>query len=233
MKKLTQQIKSLALFALVAPTLLLAQEDSHVSVGTRPMSPDSSSQPEPAAGQENSEQSANYSLQEESCCGFIFDRYPRIEYPNTHWLTAVSAYGDQVELEDGSVWKINTYDGYKALNWRSNDPLSITQNSRWFSSYTYKIVNKNTGSSIEANLFLGPIKDGEYTKYIYTIDQNVGELVLTDSTHWEVSSSDSYIFRDWAPNDAIILGTNTGWDSKCEAILINVTMNNFVRAKQF
>ncbi len=216
--------KSIALLSLITPVFFLFADDAdHVPVGTRPMT----EQADPAEGEK-------YVHQEEQKNGFIFDRYPTIYYSDAyHWLIAVSALGDQVELEDGSVWKINVYDGYKALNWRSDDPLAITQNSRWFSKYAYKIVNKTTGSSLEANLFLGPIKNGEYTKYIYTIDQIRGEVMLTDSTRWEISSGDSYVFRDWAPNDAIILGSNTGWDSSCEAILINVTMNNYVRAKQF
>ncbi|HSX26684.1 MAG TPA: hypothetical protein VLE89_06730 [Chlamydiales bacterium] len=215
-----QFLKSAAFLSLLTPVLLLAD---HVEVGTRPMSPDD--RPEGEVVQADEMEGRN---------GFVFDRYPPVYYSACyHSLIAVSATGDQVELEDGSVWKINSYDGYKALNWRTTDPLTITQNHRWFSSYTYKIVNKNTGSSVEAKLFLGPVKDGEYTKYIYTLDKDRGEIYLTDTTHWEISSGDSYIFRDWAPNDSIIIGSNTGWDSKCESILINVTMNNFLRAKQF
>jgi len=238
MKNVSKFLKSFALISLILPTFLMADDEGHVPVGTRQMSPDASAQMElnqaaEGAGEE-SQPSTTCNEKEEARCGFIYDRYPPVYYPNTyHWLIAVSALGDQVEFEDGSVWKINSYDGYKALNWRSNDPLTITQNSRWFSSYTYKIINKNTGTSIEANLFLGPIKNGEYTRYILAIDPTRGEVMLTDSTHWEVSSGDSYVFRDWAINDSIILGSNTGWDSSCEAILINVTMNNFVRAKQF
>lgn len=224
MKSLAKYLNALLL---TIPLLLIADEGEHLPVGTRKPSTETSetSNTEDTAAQ-------GYTLQEEGRCGYVYDRFAPTYYPNEyHWL--VQAIDDRVELEDGSVWKVNAYDIYKAQNWRLNDSLTITQNKRWFSSYAYKITNKNTGSSIESNLFLGPIKNGEYTKYIYTLDASRGQIVLTDNTHWEISSGDAYIFQDWALDDAIIIGTNSGWDSKCEAILINVTMNNYVRAKQF
>lgn len=172
-----------------------------------------------------------------SSCGYIFDEYPPLYFSaSMHCLIGVSALGDSVELEDGSVWKISRYDGYKALNWRSNDPLTITQNHRWFSSYSYRIVNQNNGACLEANLFLGPHEHGQYTLYITGIDRTSGELVVTngsgESIRWEISSSDFTIFQNWALHDAIIIGQNSGWDYESEALLINVNMNNSARAKQ-
>jgi hypothetical protein len=171
---------------------------------------------------------------QEEGCGFLFDRYPPVYYPSAvHWLIAVSGIGDSVELEDGSVWKINSHDGYKAVQWLSSDPLTITQNHRWFSRYSYRIVNQNTGSSLEANLYLGPIRNGEHTRYIEAIDLAQGALLLSDRTHWEVSYLDLAEFRNWAHGDAVIIGINSGWDSHSESLLINVNMNNFIRVKQF
>jgi hypothetical protein len=167
-------------------------------------------------------------------CGFIFDSFPSIGYSSSlHWLTGSSVHGDSIEIEDGSVWKINSYDSYKALSWRANDPLLITQNTRWFSSYNYKIVNRATGSSIEANLILGPLEFGVFTKYIAFIDWAMGDIVLSDNTRYQTSCYDTSAFHDWDVNDAVIVGYNSGWDSSCESILINVNMDNFIRAKQF
>ncbi len=170
----------------------------------------------------------------EESCGFLFNRYPPVYYSSAiHWLNAVSSLGETVEIEDGSVWQVSRHDAYKALHWRSDDPLMITQNHRWFSRYTYRIVNTNTGSSLEADLQLGPIQNGEHTRYIVELNPWEGVLTLSDNTHWQISSYDGSTFRDWALDDAIIIGYNSGWDSHCESILINVNMNNFLRAKQF
>lgn len=170
----------------------------------------------------------------EARCGFIFDRHPTLYCrDNYHYLVSLSSLGDLIDFEDGSGWRVNPYDSYKVFNWFSDDPLVVTQNSRWFSSYAYKVINKRTGSSVEADLFRGPFANGEFTLYIYAIDPVLGEVMLTDSSRWQISSHDLDIFDTWDLDDAIILGSNSGWDSDCEAILINVNTNNFARAGQF
>lgn len=214
-------LKLAAFAALLIPTLLVADEDpNHIAFGSRPIS-------EEAAAEDSLE-----------AAGFIFDHYPPVYFSTSHhWLAAVAILDNDkytLELEDGSVWKVNSYDGSKALHWRSNDPLIITQNTRWFSNSNYRIINKSNGSSLEANPYLGPIKDGPYTRYIVSIDFDRREIQLSDNTHWEISYLDTIAFRNhWALSDAVIIGSNSGWDSSCEAILINVNVNHFVRAKQF
>ena len=173
----------------------------------------------------------------EDACGYIFDDYPPLHHPaSTHRLIGVSDLGDSVELEDGSVWKICHYDGYKAMQWRSHDPITITQNHRWFSSYRYRIVNQNSGESLEANLFLGPLEYGQNTLYVTGIDRIAGDLIITngfgEALRWEISSNDLSVFQNWAVHDAIIIGQNSSWDKGCETLLINVNMNNSVRARQ-
>ncbi len=172
--------------------------------------------------------------------GIGIDRFPPIYYSSAHhWLTAVTILNNSsytLELEDGSVWKISSYDGSKALNWRENDPLTITQNNRWFSRHEYRIINKSNGTSVEATLFLGPIELGEFSRFIIGIDYSCEEILLNDMTRWEISSLDSSIFQRWALDDYIIIGTNSNtsiWDSGSDVLLINVNQNNCVRARQF
>lgn len=231
-------MKSLKFTVLVStflPLLLLAgEEDLHIAIGTRPMS-------EEAAAQMKEERGEPADTEEEiENAGYVFDRYPPIYYSNSHhWLVAVTVLDNNqhtLELHDGSVWKLNSYDGVKALNWRANDPLTITQNNRWFSKHDYRIINKSNGTSVEANLHLGPIELGQHSRFIISIDHSRREMMLSDNTHWEISYLDTSILKDWALNDYIIIGTNSNtsiWDSGSDALLINVNLNNSTRAKQF
>lgn len=223
-------LKSMALAALFVPVLLTADE-SHIAIGTRPMSEEAIAQIEAEKAKLGEEEGSV------ETAGFVFDRYPPVYFSNSHhWLVAVAILDNDkytLEFEDGAVWKINSYDGSKALNWRTNDPLTITQNNRWFSSYNYRIINKSNGSAVEANLYLGPVENGSYTRYIVSIDHARKEMTLSDNSHWEISYLDTSVFRDWALSDAIIIGTNSGWDSSSDALLINVNVNNSARAKQF
>lgn len=222
-------LKPIASLSLLLVLPLLAEEN-HAPVGIEQQTKESYPQSEIALIEEEELDSA----------GFIFDRYPPIYHATAHhWLNAIAeAENNQhtLELEDGSVWKISSYDAkHKALHWRTNDPLTITQNNRWFSKHTYRIVNKNNGTSVEANLFLGPVTTGEYAKFITTIDLEERVIILNDHTHWKLSPSDASIMKDWNPNHYIILGTNSNvsfWDSESDALLINVTRNKFARAKQ-
>lgn len=215
-----KSMKTFAMFLLVAPAFIFAEGNEEI--GTR------SSTSEVAQTNEASAE------EQESHCGFIFDRYPQVTYGNNvHTLSSISVLADSIEIEDGSVWKVSSYDGYKAKQWLTSDPLMITQNARWFSSYNYRIVNQKSGDSIEANLFLGPIKNGPHTLYIQEIDLARGTIKLTDYTHWEISSRDVSAFKGWALRDPVIIGYNSGWDSSCEALLINVATNDNIRAHQY
>lgn len=229
-----KRLNLLALITLLVPTLLMAQdEENHVAVATRPIS-------EEATAQIEVEKVKNATTEEEEgpveSAGFFFDRNPPIYFSNSHhWLTAVTILNNNqytLELEDGSVWKVKSYDG----SWRANDPLIITQNTGWFATHKYKIHNKNTKTYTEADLFLGPLELGAYSRFVIAIDHNRREIMLSDNTRWEISRLDYSIFKDWATNDYIIIGTNdiySFWDSGSDTLLINVNMNTSARAKQF
>lgn len=219
---------------LLVPALLLAEEN--VGVATRPMSE------EAVAYIESVKEKQTLEDQEEGTvetAGYIFDSYPPVYYSNSaHHLTRIVVDNDQYNLvlEDGSEWRINTIDGKKALNWRDNDPLTLTQNTRWFTKFNYQIINKANGTKIEAKLFKGPKDNSEFARYITSIDKTHREITLTDGTHWEISYLDGLIFKDWAAGDYIIIGTNSNtsiFDADKDGLLINVNLDNYVRAKQF
>lgn len=177
---------------------------------------------------------AQHEQPKEADSKFFCRSYPPVYYSaGIHNLASISVFGDQVELEDGSVWKVSSYDAPKVATWAAQDPILITQNHRWFSRYNYRIINQFTGSSLEANLFLGPIKDGPYTRYVMAIDPVRGEIYLNDQTRWLVSQFDADTFSDWMLHDAVIIGYNSGWDSSSQGLLINVNMNRCIRAEQY
>lgn len=150
-----------------------------------------------------------------------------------HWLVAISALGDSLEMEDGSVWKIDSFDNWKVFDWSTADLLFLTQNMEWFGSCNYRLINKNVGSSVAVNLFQGPILNYKYSRRVSVLEPQCGELILSDHSRWHVSPRDLYLLQEWVVNDSVIIGMNSGWDSSYDAILINVQMNHFVRAKQY
>ena len=241
MKIHSSSITFLSLAVWLIPFFLFAhEEDSHVVVGERRPSTEEIPFSTITTEGENitDDSTANKQVTNDHCFAYIFDSYPSSYYPaSIHWLSGVAAFGDSIELEDGSIWKVSSYDQYKANNWRAEDPLVITQNHRWFSKYQYRIINKSSGASIETNLYFGPIRNGPYTLYVTSIDTIHNTIKAIDGkneiTHWEICSKDWYEFDEWNLNDAMIVGYNSGWSSDYECILINVNMDNCVRAKQF
>jgi hypothetical protein len=215
--------------------------DPAVEVGSRPLTPETQAM-------WDQQKNAEWAKKEESNPGFsgrsleqALGAYQRTNIPfygynssfSTHWINTISAYGDTIEIEDGSWWKISSSDSYTALSWRPGDQVSITPNSGWFSSYTYCLTNRNTGSYVKANLNVGPVAYGANSHWINSIDYLTGHVFLENGTCWCISNNDSYIFREWAPNDCIIIGLNDSWFTSYDHILINVNMNTFLRAKQY
>ena len=150
-----------------------------------------------------------------------------------HKLNAVTNYGDCIEFEDGSNWKIASHDASKILSWRRDDPLVVTPNHSWFSPFNYCITNQATGAFVKANLFLAPISFGPFTHWVVAFDKYSGHLFLEDGSSWKIRPSDWYLFDDWKINDFIILGYNDSWLSSHEYILINVNMNHHIQANPF
>ena len=212
-------LKFFFIAALVVPMMSFASEDAaeHEPVATR----------KPTIAMPTGEEA------EQGNSKYITE-YTPVYYPSgIHGLAAKAIGGSTIELEDGSVWKINAYDQHKVANFQFQDAIVITQNHRWFSRYNYKLINQATGSSLEANLQLGPLKGGVYTRYIIGVDTAHGELILDDHSSWRISFYDANVFQDWMLHDAVIIGTNSGWDSGCQGLLINVNMNQSIRAEQF
>lgn len=150
-----------------------------------------------------------------------------------HWTNSIINFGDSIELEDGSQWSIAPTHAYKATGWRIYDPIIITPNHSWFSSYTYCITNQATGSYVEANFYLSPIPFGPYTHWVVALDKYAGHVFLEDGSSWKVSHDDWRLFEQWLINDFIIIGYNDVWFSSYDHILINVNAEHHIRVTHF
>jgi hypothetical protein len=199
----------------------------------------------------DTEAAENSCEEKEANCGFgapggpMFDQFSNIYLPvSAHVVSQVSALGDEIRFDDGSAWKVSPYDCSQAIQWLDyNTPVSVMQNTSWFSSYNFRIMNKATGVSIVANLFQGPWKGGEKSHYVTEFDFHQGTVKLsnaTEVTRWEIHPSDLYRFREWNFNDTIpvIVGQNAdydpSWNPQWEGLLINVRKTkSFVRAHQY
>jgi len=221
--------KSFFLTLLATPVLLFCQNQRY-EFSSRPISTD--------------QQAISQDLQMTSFYGeeppfndalppFYSQNLPPVYYPiQYHMLSSVSAMGNEIEIEDGSVWRISPDQSDSILTWKQDDPIIITQNRNWFShtSFAFLIVNEANKQSVYANLHLGPYVESPHTHHVIAIDHSHGHIVLENQSIWNISSYDSNIFEEWHLYDAIILGTNSSWTSSKQLLLINVNTNSFVRA---
>ena len=153
------------------------------------------------------------------------------KHASRHWISAINSESRVVEIEDGSRWKLAS--PYYLGSWKNNDTLSITPNHNTSSQYNYYVVNKSTGGYTEANLILGPVAFGPLTHWAVGFDFAKNHVFLENDSCWQVQDTDAYIMQEWEPNDTIIIGSNDSWFSSYNSILINVNMNNYVRAKSY
>ncbi len=224
---------------------LSAEEPSseHTTVESRPLTTEQKQQMETSRKEEqtsHSRQSAPVKKQKKNVKGrissqnhsFFSKRY--IQPIHSHWLSSISMQGDSLELEDGSHWKIPSYQAQTVYSWQRGDLLTITPNHSFFSSYYYYINNACTGTSVPANLYIGPLAfTPPYTRWVVALDPIHCQVYLQDGSSWNIALSDASLLNQWAPNDTIIIGENDSWFSSYDTILINVNMNHYIRAKQF
>lgn len=69
---------------------------------------------------------------------------------NSHWV--INMLGDQITLEDGSIWDTASYDWIKKLSWVLNDHIIIGVNDDWLTSGVYPniLINANEDTFVDA-----------------------------------------------------------------------------------
>ncbi len=151
---------------------------------------------------------------------FFAESYPY----STHHPVHYSPGGETVELENGSIWRVDDRDAALVRNWIRTDELLIAPNYTWWSTYPFRLVNVGTKSSVQVKLKMGPFEQSKHNRWITSIDYAAQELWLDDGSRWSMSGLDSAISKKWLVDDNIIIGTNDDWLSySMPNILINVT----------
>jgi len=146
-----------------------------------------------------------------------------------HWLSAISSYADLVQLEDGSTWYVDPSDASTVSTWYSGDLLTLSPVWTAFSEYSYLLTNETQDSSAYIAPHVGPVRFGPHSHWIASLDGIQGIVVLEDGSTWIVPDGE---VLEWDVNQTIILGANSELFSSYDSVLINVDMNNYVRAQE-
>lgn len=153
-----------------------------------------------------------------------------------HSLYSTQTDGQMIELDDGSIWKINYYHKNTVQYWRTGDILEISQTYNSFGRDRFWISNKTQGSYVQAELSLGPIDTNPITNHLVYADRGIVSIMTVSGleSRYVVDSRDAHLLSTWQLDNAIIVGVNNvTWISffeKSDIILINVDQNNYVRA---
>lgn len=169
--------------------------------------------------------------QVEHSMSFVFDQFPAIDKAvPSHLLVQVADEQKSVELSDGSVWTVSLFDRYKIKTWSTNHCIHVTQNTRWFSSNRYRLINEQLGDVVEVALAEGPWLESANAIKIKYIDLKTKTVELIDGRKLSVAESDAVSLASWHIADSLILGFNSGFDRKHETLIVHVASNTFVQA---
>ncbi|MDP1836476.1 MAG: hypothetical protein Q8K75_11205 [Chlamydiales bacterium] len=147
-----------------------------------------------------------------------------------HHPMFVSPGGYSVELEDGSIWRVEPSDAYYVAGWAPYHDVIILPGS-WLSySPNFYFYNVQTRQSVTVTMKMGPFYDSLFTRWILAINYGTGEVWLDDGSHFYITIDDNALFQEWRPNDTIIVGSNAGMAAySWPNILINVNTYNPLR----
>ena len=256
---LTKKMMLPALAGLVLTSASLFSEENsaemameeHVGVGSREMDPTEREMIEQQRAQEHEDTVANTEGQQilrrianklkEADSAPQFSLAPRqmfkaeltpVSYAwNCHTLAGFD--NRYLSMEDGSKWEFPSTDVCTLRWWGLGHVLVVSPNYSWFSSFDYYISNQNTGTYVTANLFDGPVAFGPFSHWIVDIDYIGGHIYMENQMIWCANPSDMSIVRNWKKNDHIILGTYSSWFSSYDTVLINVNMDDHIRAIKY
>ena len=218
--------KKIKMFFLLFFFLFSVSYAENVEVGSRKLPDEKQKQYEENIKKEETEEK-----EDQKQTGYYSNGYPAVYFPyEAHNLVAISALGDSIVIEDGSIWKVAYSDRNAIKYWKETDPLIVYPNKAWFGRDHYLVYNQVLEQYVRVTLTHGPLLNHELSKQIIFIDYKKGEVVLNDESYWKISSSDRYLLEEWLVGDYIIIGKNNSLFSGKEYILLNSNMYNHIRA---
>lgn len=183
-----------------------------------------------AAEQETTEENQNVSKGEEERVTNGMNPRNTSHNSSNHIFQGVTAYFDQVKLEDESYWMVRPEDRWMLREWIPGDIIAITQaDHHWWQfrtdKYIYALYNERTRHLIDVEISAAPTLDSFYRRWIENIYKGHGNayLVLNDKSVWPLSESERMIWQKWQEGHTIIIGINNSWwNWQSPNILINI-----------
>lgn len=214
-------MKKIVLIIALMFTTSIAYAQQHEDVGSRPMA---TTEKMFLKAQNSNEE------KDERITSDVHYHNSNITHPGAwHRPHCVSTFGETVELEDGSIWSVSYGDRWKTIGWLRDDVIAIFPNTSWFGT-DFRMVNQNTGDTIDVDLRYGPTFGNIFTYKIVSVDYINAIVYLQDST-WAISINDETVIYSWHAGDTVIIGHNDGWNSSIRPhILINVNVNDYACA---
>lgn len=147
-------------------------------------------------------------------------------YHPLYYIKDIGVSGKTLSTYDETVWEVSHSDSHIARMWNRDDPVVITPNYSWFSSYEYRLKNMTYNESVAVNLSQGPFF--EHAIFITDINSYHSVITLSNGSQWTTKalySNDSPVLY-WRVGQAVLIGESDNWFSP-RFILININENNY------
>lgn len=155
-------------------------------------------------------------------------------------LASLDAFGRSVEMDDGSIWRIDdNVSAQTVQSWFINDALIICPAAPSYAGAPrFFIYNQMSKTSAFAEPSIKPTLGKITTNLIQSVDYNSRQMRVIDGmgrvTYWLIDYNDYYKLQTWRTNQLIVIGYNQNFTSRPVSslpyILINMDKNEFVYA---
>lgn len=172
------------------------------------------------------------------------DMYLTTHPAASHGIIKATPYYDRVYLNDGSIWQVY-YDMDRSVisNWMYYNDQVIVCPASIFDPTDYILVSQRTYETVCVNLSEMEVLIGDpyymgqrlwisHVDYFYDIvyGRFFYNLILSDGSAWEVSTSDDFLCVYFRPGDVVFVGVDESFNSPTYNILIHFNTLEYVHA---
>ncbi len=164
-------------------------------------------------------------------------------FVETLYISHINGSGNQIELNDGSIWKVYPIDVMTAAGWLPRDTVRLLKSTN--DQFPYQIHNLSTGGQVKTTLLSGAsiVEDGKEKneeKLQRSISPYAGQLrissisngnlaSLTDGSVWKINPNDQFKSRFWLKGTFVSLEKSN--DSEYPYKLTNTSLQDYVLVK--